>query len=58
MQAFFGIMYTNLVLDRDIANFTHEESNHDNNNEMFFNTCPICNNGNIPCYKLLILLIT
>jgi hypothetical protein len=43
------ITYTNLVLDRDIGNFPHEESNHDMNNEMFFNTCPICNNGNIQC---------
>jgi hypothetical protein len=40
------IMNTNNILDRDIGKFSHQESNYDNNNEMFFVTCPICNDGN------------
>ena len=36
------ISNTNIILDRDIGNFPHIQSNNDSNNEEFFVTCPIC----------------
>ena len=35
-----------IILDRDIGNFPHVQSNHDMNNEEFFITCPMCYTDN------------